>query len=84
MKINRERKDKTVKFGDLEPGDVFQPVWGEAVEVYYMVIKRILTMSVTQSIFVTAVDLETGTLKSIHPDADVIPFDAELTVRNKQ
>ena len=82
MKINRESKDKTVKFGDLEPGDVFQkvcnPVWGEAVEVYYMVIKRIITNPDT------AVDLETGTLKSIHPDADVIPFDAELTVRNKQ
>jgi hypothetical protein len=71
MKINRERKDKTVKFGELEPGDVFQPIWGKEVEVYYMVIKR-------------AVDLETGTLKVLHPEDDVIPFDAELTVRNKQ
>ena len=78
MKINRESKDKTVKFGDLEPGDVFQPIWGKEVEVYYMVIKRIFTNPER------AVDLETGTLKVLHPEDDVIPFDAELTVRNKQ
>jgi hypothetical protein len=43
-----------------------------------MVIKRILTNPER------AVDLETGTLKVLHPEDDVIPFDAELTVRNKQ
>jgi hypothetical protein len=81
MKINRESKAKTVKFGDLEPGDVFQPIWGKDIwgkEVYYMVIKRIFTNPER------AVDLETGTLKVLHPEDDVIPFDAELTVRNKQ
>lgn len=78
MKITRVRKDTTVKFGDLKPGDVFQPVWGKEVEVYYMVIKKIFTNPEN------AVDLDTGTLKILHQEDDVIPFDAELSLKDKQ
>ena len=77
MKINRKRKDQTVKFGELQPGDVFQPVWG-AVETYYMVISKLHLYPET------AVELETGTLKMLYPEDDVIPFDAELTLEEKQ
>ena len=77
MKITRVRKDTTVKFRDLKPGDVFQPVWGKEVEVYYMVIKKIFTNPEN------AVDLETGTIKVLYPEDDVIPFDAELSLKDK-
>lgn len=77
MKFTRVNEDRKVKFGDLKPGDVFQPVWGKELEVYYMVIKKIIPIPEN------AVDLETGTLKILHKEDDVIPFDAELSLKDK-
>ena len=78
MKITRVSEDKTVKFGDLKPGDVFMNVIRcTEVEVYYMVIKKVFTNPEN------AVDLETGTLNTLHKEDDVIPFDAELSLKDK-
>jgi len=42
-----------------------------------MVIKKVFTNPEN------AVDLETGTLKILHKEDDVIPFDAELSLKDK-
>ena len=75
MKISKELK--TVKFGELQPGDVFQPVWD--MQNVHMVISKLQHLCGE-----TAVELETGILQVVYPEADVIPFDAELTLKDKQ
>ena len=72
MIIETVSLDKTVKFGDLEPGDVFTPFLFQDLEVYYMVTEKRLVYKEN------AVNLKTGALTQMYSEDDVILLSAKL------